>query len=106
VIFLLKEIKAAKDEFVKAGVKSGMEQKQLHTKYKKMAEELKGIMEILAESKEPVSAKTLWQSSTHKDDIDEFYAVLKKHVEIGEVIELPRKGKESFLKLAQLNENR
>lgn len=65
-----------------------------------MAEELKRIIEILKESKEPVSAKILWQSSTHKDDIDDFYAALKKHIESGEIIELPRKGKESFLKLA------
>lgn len=106
VSFLLKEIETAKGEFVKAEEGRGKEQKQLHTKYKIMAEELKGIMEILAESKEPVSAKTLWQSSTYKDDIDEFYAVLKKHVEIGEIIELPRQGKESFLKLAQPDENR
>ena len=74
-------------------------EKPLHIKSRKMAEELKRIMEILKESNGPVSAKTLWQSSIHKDDIDDFYAALKKHIEAGEIIELPRKGKESFLKL-------
>lgn len=106
VNLLLKEIEAAKSVFVKAENERWKEQKQFHTKYKVMTEELKSIIDILSESKEPVSAKILWQSSTHKDDIDEFYAVLKKHVEIGEIIELPRKGKESFLKLARPDENR
>jgi type I restriction enzyme S subunit len=66
-----------------------------------MAEEFKSILALLRESKEPISAKTLWQSSIHKDDIDEFYAELKKHIEKGEVIELPREGKETFLQLIE-----
>lgn len=98
---LLERIKKEREEFLKAEKKRKKAEKPLYIKTRKMAEELKRILEILKESKEPVSAKTLWQSSTHKDDIDEFYAALKKHIEAGEIIELPRKGKESFLKLAE-----
>ncbi len=65
-----------------------------------MPEKLKSILEILRESIEPVSSKNLWSSSDKKDDIEEFYAELKKHIESGDIIELPRNGKESFLKLA------
>lgn len=97
---LLERIKKEREEFLKAEKERKKTEKPLHIKSRKMAEELKRILEILKESKEPVSAKTLWQSSTHKDDIDDFYAALKKHIESGEIIEMPRKGKESFLKLA------
>lgn len=97
---LLEEIKKEREEFLKAEKERKKTEKPLHIKSRTMAEELKQILEILKESKEPVSAKTLWQSSTHKDDINDFYAALKKHIEAGEIIELPRKGKESFLKLA------
>lgn len=65
-----------------------------------MPEELKSILEILNENAEPISSKQLWLSSDKKDDIEEFYAELKKYIESGEIIELPRNGKESFLKLA------
>lgn len=97
---LLEKIKKEREEYLKAEKERKKTEKPLHIKSRKMAEELKRIIEILKESKEPVSAKTLWQSSTHKDDIDDFYAALKKHIEAGEIIELPRNGKESFLKLA------
>lgn len=97
---LLERIRKEREDFLKAEKERKKTEKPLHIKTRKMAEELKRIIEILKESKEPVSAKTLWQSSTHKDDIDDFYAALKKHIEAGEIIELPRKGKESFLKLA------
>lgn len=97
---LLERIKKEREEYLKLEKERKKIEKPLHIKSRKMEEELKRIIEILKESKEPVSAKTLWQSSTHKDDIDDFYAALKKHIEAGEIIELPRKGKESFLKLA------
>ncbi len=99
---LLERIKKEREEYLKAEKERKKIEKPLYIKTKKMAEELKRIIEILKESKEPVSAKTLWQSSTHKDDIEGFYASLKKHIEYGEIIELPRKGKESVLKLADL----
>jgi type I restriction enzyme S subunit len=97
---LLERIKKEREEYLKADKERKKTEKPLHIKSRKMAEELKRIIEILKESEEPVSAKTLWQSSTHKNDIDDFYAALKKHIEAGEIIELPRNGKESFLKLA------
>lgn len=96
---LLERIKKEREKYLKVEKERKKTEKPLHIKSRKMAEELKRIMEILKESNGPVSAKTLWQSSIHKDDIDDFYAALKKHIEAGEIIELPRKGKESFLKL-------
>lgn len=97
---LLERIKKEREEYLKSKKEIKKTKKPFYKKSGKMAEELKQIIDILKVSKEPVSAKILWQSSVHKDDIDEFYAMLKKHIESGDIIELPRKGKESFLKLA------
>jgi type I restriction enzyme S subunit len=97
----LDRIKEERTAFVKAKLQRKKKDKPMSNKIYKMAEELKSILTILKESKAPVSSKTLWQSSVHKDDIDEFYAELKKHIEKGEVIELPREGKESFLQLRE-----
>lgn len=69
---------------------------------KQMTEQLKNILDILNESSDPVPARTLWLSSTHKDDIDAFYAELKKHIDQGTVVEIDRKGKESLLKLSEV----
>lgn len=93
---LLERIKAEKEEYL---IRE-KEKKNNSIKIKIMSEESKSILEILRESIEPVSSKKLWLSSDKKDDIEEFYAELKKHIESGDIIELPRNGKESFLKLA------
>jgi len=93
---LLERIKAEKEEYL---IRE-KEKKNNSIKIKIMPEESKSILEILRESIEPVSSKKLWLSSDKKDDIEEFYAELKKHIESGDIIELPRNGKESFLKLA------
>lgn len=69
-------------------------------KTKIMSDDPKTILEILKESRNPVSSNQLWLSSDKKDDIEEFYAELKKLVESGDIIELSRNGKESFLKIA------
>ena len=98
---LLNRIKKERAAFLTVEVERKKKDKPIYIKIYKMAEELKSILTILQESKAPVSSKTLWQSSVHKDDIDEFYAELKKHIEKGEVIELPREGKESFLKVKE-----
>jgi len=98
---LLHRIKEDREAFLKAEVERKKIDKPIYIKINKMAEEFKSILALLRESKEPISAKTLWQSSIHKDDIDEFYAELKKHIEKGEVIELPREGKETFLQLIE-----
>ncbi len=71
--------------------------KPTHIKQIKMAKELKTIIELLKESKQPVAAKALWQSSIHSNNIEAFYAQLKELIEKGEIKEMPRKGKESFL---------
>lgn len=93
---LLERIKIEKEEFLV----SEKEKKSNLIKIKIMPKELKSILEILKEIKEPISSKQLWLSSDKKDDIEEFYAELKKYIESGDIIELPRNGKESFLKLA------
>jgi type I restriction enzyme S subunit len=100
---LLERIKKEREKYLEIKKERKKSEKPLHTKSRKMAEELKRIIEILKESKEPVSAKFLWQSSVHKNDIDDFYVALKKHIEAGEIEEVkPRNGKESFLKSADI----
>jgi type I restriction enzyme S subunit len=39
------------------------------------------ILEVLKESKQPLTPKEVWQASEHKDDIDAFYAALKIEIE-------------------------
>ena len=60
-------------------------------------ETLKSILQLVRESKKPIAAHDLWQLSEHRDDIDAFYAKLKELLEKGEIKEMPRRGKESFL---------
>lgn len=98
---LLERIKEKREEYLRIEKEKKRIETPFRIKSKKMAEELKRIMEILKESKKPVHAKTLWQSSIYKDDIDEFYAELKKRIQAGEIVET-RKGKESFLAPAEL----
>lgn len=93
---LLERIKVEKEEYLVIE----KEKKNNSIKIKIMPEESKSILEILKESIEPISSKQLWLSSDKKDDIEEFYAELKKFIELGDIIELPRNGKVSFLKLA------
>lgn len=38
----------------------------------------KTILQVLAESKKPMSAEDVWKQSKHRDNIEEFYAELKK----------------------------
>jgi type I restriction enzyme S subunit len=98
---LLERIKKEREEYLIAETGRKKIERSLYIKPRKMAEELKQIIEILRESDGQVTAKNLWQASKHMNDIDEFYAALKKHIEAGEIIELPRNGKESYLKLAR-----
>ncbi|UUC46769.1 restriction endonuclease subunit S [Flavobacterium cerinum] len=77
------------------------EEKNSTPKIKAMPDTPKNILQILNERKESVSASELWSLSDKKDDIDGFYAELKKNIDEGLVIEeKPRKGKVAFLKLA------
>ncbi len=77
------------------------EKEKLNTKIKPMADKAKSIIDILKGSVVSLPAKEVWLSSDKKDDIDDFYAELKKFVESGDIVELPRNGKDSFLKLAE-----
>lgn len=93
---LLDRIKAEKEEYLLRE----KEKKNNSIKIKIMPEKSKSILEILKENVESISSKQLWLASDKGDDIEEFYAQLKKHIESGDIIELPRNGKESFLKIA------
>ncbi|MEO8150658.1 MAG: restriction endonuclease subunit S [Bacteroidia bacterium] len=99
---LLERIKKEREEYLNAEKERKKTEKPLHIKARKMAEELKRIIEIIKESEEPVSAKKLWESSIYKNDIDAFYSELKKLIENGEIEEEePRIGKESRLKIVE-----
>lgn len=65
----------------------------------KMEQELKGILEILQDNNTPIEAKKLWELSIYQENIDSFYAELKKLIESGKVRELTRQGKDSFITL-------
>lgn len=66
-------------------------------KRRKIMKEKFSIIEILEAKKQPMSSIDVWQQSTFNANIDEFYSALKAHIEKNEVVESPRKGKESFL---------
>ncbi|KAA6343425.1 Type-1 restriction enzyme EcoKI specificity protein [termite gut metagenome] len=72
---------------------------------KKKMKQTKSVLELLQETQNPILAKELWQQSKHSDNIDDFYAELKILIEKRKIEELPRRGKESYLKLIQ-DENR
>lgn len=95
VSVLLEKIKIGREQYL---IERKEYKKLVKAKTIKMAEELKRIVEVLKESKKPVSSKTLWQSSVYKHDIDDFYTELKKHIEAGEIKET-RRGRESLLEL-------
>lgn len=95
---LLERIKRERESFLEAE-KQLKKQTPRKTKSKTMAEVLKNILQLLKEKDEPIHAHSLWQSSEFKDDIDEFYAEVKKLLDKGEIKET-RDGKESFLALA------
>lgn len=58
-----------------------IEKKQSHKHQstgKKMSKQFSGIIKILEESKTPVSAKEVWEKSDFNNNIEKFYAELKK----------------------------
>lgn len=58
------------------------------------------IVEILKTASEPLPANIVWNSSEFSDDIELFYAELKKLVDIEKVVVEEKIGMESYLKLA------
>lgn len=97
---LLDRIKKEREAFLKVEKERKSLDKSLNKKRRNMTKELKDIIDILKENKEPILTKSLWEDSIYKDDIEKFYAELKVHIEAGEIIEMPRQGKKSYLKLA------
>lgn len=96
---LLEKIKKEREELMKVELERKKIERSYYIKDIEMTEVLKSILEILKERNEPIHAKTLWQLSVHKGDIDEFYAEIKKLMESGEIEESERVGKDSFIKL-------
>ncbi|MBL7724549.1 MAG: restriction endonuclease subunit S [Chitinophagaceae bacterium] len=98
---LLEKIKREREQYLK---EESIRKKDFHyiLNISDMAEQLKSILELVRKSKKPISPLTLWQASEHKGDIDAFYSKLKEHIENGEIVELPRKGKEVFLTAANI----
>ncbi len=58
------------------------------------------IVEILKTASEPLPANVVWNSSEFSDDIELFYAELKKLIDIEKVVVEEKIGMESYLKLA------
>lgn len=58
------------------------------------------IIEILQEAKEHLQANTVWKQSDYKNDIEEFYAQLKKLIDEEKSVVEEKVGKYSYLKLA------
>jgi type I restriction enzyme, S subunit len=73
------------------------ENRKQQPKKKKMSKVNKGIIEILESSEIPVSAKEVWEQSMYADNIEKFYAELKK------VQHLILEGKKGFLSLNHQN---
>jgi hypothetical protein len=62
------------------------------------------IVEILKAASKPLPANIVWYRSEFSDDIESFYAELKKLIDIDKVVVEEKIGMESYLKLAS-NEN-
>lgn len=95
VEILLARIKKEKEEFL-TEEKKRKKNTPRTLNFISMAEQLKTILQLLQKSKKPISSHSVWKNSEHADDIDQFYAQLKKHIDNGEIEEV-RKGRESFL---------
>ena len=91
---LLKRIQEEKELYLQLR----KEANKLLPKKMKMMKNEKSIIELLGEHKKPVSTKELWRKSKYKDDIEPFYAELKK---IETKVTISFKGNESFITLAK-----
>ncbi|WP_222933087.1 hypothetical protein, partial [Fulvivirga aurantia] len=91
---LLKHIQEEKKKYLEEQKK---QKKKAPKKTKKMSKEL-SIEEVLKASNKPMLAKEVWQQSKHKENIEDFYAELKK---IQDQVKEVKKGTESMLSLAK-----
>lgn len=89
---LLKSIQIEKEKYLED---RKLQKKKSPKKPYKMAKEL-SIEEVLKTSDKPMLGKDVWQQSKYKDNIEEFYAELKK---IQNNIKEVKKGTESLLTL-------
>ncbi len=96
----LHQLKKEREEYLQME-KKRKNQEPKREKNSIASEQYKSIIQILTESKKPVSTFALWKNSEHHDDIDAFYANLKKHINNNEVKEIPRKGKDAFITIAK-----
>ncbi|UPZ17936.1 restriction endonuclease subunit S [Flavobacterium humidisoli] len=62
------------------------------------------ILEILEKRKEPLTSLDVWKQSVYSEDIEKFYAELKKLIDVKKLVVEYKEGKKSYLKLAE-NEN-
>ena len=69
----IERIKSERDEYL-------LNNKEFKKKITKgiMKSDDQSILDVLRSSKEPMSAEEVWKQSKHKDNIEEFYAELKK----------------------------
>ena len=71
---LLHKIKMEKEAYLK----SLKEFETLNPKTNRKMEIKKTLLEILKESKEPISTQELWANSIHEGDIESFYSEIKE----------------------------
>lgn len=89
---LLKEIKIEKVAYLK----TQKELDKLKPKKKRKMETKKTVLEILKESKVPISTQELWTNSVHEGDIESFYSEIKEiHSRLTEI----KEDNESLLSL-------
>jgi len=74
--------------------------KKVQPKTKRMSKKELNIIEILQEAKSPMPAKDVWQASKYKNNIEDFYAELKK---MESQIKEDKIGTESFLSIRYEN---
>jgi type I restriction enzyme S subunit len=86
---LIEEIQAEKKKYYE-DIKQNRERQP---KKKKMDKVTKGIIEVLETSEQSISAKEVWEQSAYADNIEKFYAELKK------VQHLITESKKGFLSL-------
>lgn len=89
---LLKRIKAEKKKYLE---EQKQQKKRKPKNNKKMSKEL-SIEKVLKTSDKPMLAKDVWQKSKHKENIEDFYAELKK---IKGKVEEVKDGTQSHLSL-------
>lgn len=91
-IELLQKIKREKVDYLKAQ----KELDKLKPKKKRKMDTKKSVLEILKESRTPISTQELWVNSVHEGDIESFYSEIKEiHSRLAEI----KEDNESLLSL-------